>query len=245
MLWPMWCLGRVGVAMWLPWPCLSAPCNVFAVCLPWCSFVCAAFLPCLCRGLAVLCCVIVVTLPSHCCVLAVGLPCPWMSVLLCAREGCRHESRIYNVICISSHRMPHICCDEHVHVALPSIWKGHWTVCAKHLPTPNHTTRWRGNQVTFSACSRTLLPPAWPWRCNSFALRPACLMFLLGFALAMPMPCHVPVLRRCAAAVRAVPREYRARSACLLWFAILLFAFAMRLKSFGCACHTFAVRVPP
>jgi hypothetical protein len=70
-------------------------------------------------------------------------------------------------------------------------------------------------------------------------------MFLLGFALAMPMPCHVPVLRRCAAAVRAVPREYRARSACLLWFAILLFAFAMRLKSFRCACHMFAVRVPP
>ena len=78
-------------------------------------------------------------------------------------------------------------------------------------------------------------------QCIQLALRPVCLMFLLCFALAMPKPSHLPVLRCCAAAVRAAPREYRARSVFLLGFAILLRAFAMFLNSSRRDCHVFAV----
>ena len=49
------------------------------------------------------------------------------------------------------------------------------------------------------------------------------------------------VLRCCAAAVRAAPRQYRARSVFLLGFAILLRAFAMFLNSSRRDCHVFAV----
>ena len=87
------CLCRVFavsllcLALFLPCRghCLAGFCSVFAVSLP---CLCRAFalyercfcrvfavsLPCLCRGLAACCCVIVVTLPSHCCVPAVALP---------------------------------------------------------------------------------------------------------------------------------------------------------------------------
>ena len=59
-------------------------------------------------------------------------------------------------------------------------------------------------------------------QCSYFAFRPVSLMFLLCFALDMPVPTHVPVLCCNAAAGRVAPREYRTRSVFLVWFAMRL-----------------------
>ena len=207
--WPCRCCHVVAVA--LPVSAMQCLCRVFAVLFLCLRCVFTVSLPWLSRALLCYCCDFAISLLRPCRWLAVPIT-PWFIVIRIwnvnfarrykARESCRHESWIYNVIFLSSHRMPHICCDEQVHVVLPAIWQGPSPVRARRLPTPSHTTRWRGNQMTCSACSRVLLPPA----CQALAVALQCIC-------TSPCMSHVPAgLRTCNA--HAMPRFCLASLCC-------------------------------